>query len=86
MGGPPENAPIAWHGYDMNPIAVGRSKLILAMLEEDGPLDQILQIWFSTCISFETAKTVGSSECLRGTRMLVHQSGVVKERLEQGPS
>ena len=60
VGGPPENGPIAWHGYDMNPIAVGRSKLILAMLEEDVPLDQILQIWFSTCISSETAKTLSA--------------------------
>ena len=60
VGGLPENGPIAWHGYDMNPIAVGRSKLILAMLEEDVPLDQIVQIWFSTCISSETAKTLSA--------------------------
>ena len=60
MDDPAENGPIAWHGYDMNPIAVGRSKLILAMLEEDAPLDQVLQIWFSTCISSETAKTLAA--------------------------
>ena len=60
VGGLPENGPIAWHGYDTSPIAVGRSKLILAMLEEDVPLDQILQIWFSTCISSETAKTLSA--------------------------
>ena len=56
--GLPENGHIAWHGFDMNPIAVGRSKLILAMLEDGVPLDRILQIWFSTCISSETAKTL----------------------------
>ena len=50
-----EDGPVAWHGYDMNPIAVAKSKLILAMLEQDVPLDQILQIWFSTCISPEAA-------------------------------
>ena len=53
-----EDGPVAWHGYDMNPIAVAKSKLVLAMLEQDVPLDQILQIWFSTCISNEAAKTL----------------------------
>ena len=53
-----EDGPVAWHGYDMNPIAVAKSKLVLAMLEQDVPLDQILQIWYSTCISNEAASQV----------------------------
>ena len=53
-----EDGPVAWHGYDMNPIAVAKSKLVLAMLEQDVPLEQILQIWFSTCISNEASETL----------------------------
>ena len=49
---------IAWHGYDMNPIAVAKAKLITAMLKEEVPLVQILQIWFSTAIKSDTAKTL----------------------------
>ena len=57
--GPAENGrSIAWHGYDMNPVAVAKAKLIVAMLKEEVPLVQILQIWFSTAISSETAKTL----------------------------
>ena len=56
--GPAEGGPVAWHGFDMNPIAVTKSKLMLAMLEEDVPLEQILQIWFSTCISLEASKSL----------------------------
>ena len=49
---------VAWQGYDMNPIAVAKAKLIVAMLKEEVPLVQILQIWFSTAITSETAKTL----------------------------
>ena len=42
----------------MNPAAVAKAKLVLAMLTEDIPVDQILQIWFSTCISIEAAKSL----------------------------
>ena len=84
----------------MNPIAVGRSKLILAMLEEDVPLDQILQIWFLTCISSKTAKTF-SAFCgklrmfekdeevglvgLVEQSIRIHQSEVVKVCVVKGP-
>lgn len=52
------DGPVAWHGYDMNPVTVAKAKLALAMLTEDVPVDQILQIWFSTCISSEAAKSL----------------------------
>ena len=41
---------IAWHGYDMNPIAVAKTKLFVAMLKEEVPLVQILQIWHICCV------------------------------------
>ena len=61
-----EDGPVDWHGYEMNPAAVAKSKLVLAMLTEGVPVDQILQIWFSSCISPEAAKSLALfSEKLR---------------------
>ena len=61
LSGLTKDDPVAWHGYDMNPIVVARSKIVLTMLEMwDYPLNRILQIWFSTCISTEAARTLSS--------------------------
>ena len=61
LSGLTKDDPVAWHGYDMNPIVVARSKIVLTMLEMwDYPLHRILQIWFSTCISTEAARTLSS--------------------------
>ena len=53
-----ESGPVSWHGYDMNPAAVAKSELVLAMLKENVPVEHILQIWYSTSISLEAARTL----------------------------
>ena len=47
------DGPAHWYGFDMNPAAVAKTKLVLAMLLYDVPVEQVLQIWFSSCISLE---------------------------------
>ena len=44
------DGPVSWFGFDINPITVAKTKLVLAMLGEEVPLEQILQLWFSTVI------------------------------------
>ena len=43
---------IKYIGYEMNEISVARSKIILELLSCDVPVENILQIWFSSCLSF----------------------------------
>ena len=52
------DGPVSWFGFDMNPIAVAKTKLVLAMLDEEVPIVQILQLWFSTVITSEAAETL----------------------------
>ena len=52
-----EAGPVVWRGYDMSAIAVARAKIILALLQQtDVPIEHILQLWYSSCISPEAAK------------------------------
>ena len=50
------DGPVVWRGFDSSPIVVARAKLILALLEQpDVSGEQVLQIWYSSCITFEAA-------------------------------
>eukprot|EP00092_Neocalanus_flemingeri_P007461 GFUD01008057.1.p1 GENE.GFUD01008057.1~~GFUD01008057.1.p1 ORF type:complete len:603 (+),score=99.82 GFUD01008057.1:51-1859(+) len=43
---------VCWYGYDMSEICVARAKIILElMMSEECNSKDILQIWFSTCMS-----------------------------------
>ena len=53
--------PAVWRGYEMSQIAVARAKIILRLLEVEAPVDQVLQIWYSSCISEEASLLVQSS-------------------------
>ena len=51
-----EDGPVVWRGFDRSPIVVARAKLILALLQQaDVSVEQVLQIWYSSCITFEAA-------------------------------
>ena len=56
--GPDAAGPAVWRGLEMSQIAVARSRLILAMLVGDMPDEQILQIWYSTCISAHAGRAL----------------------------
>ena len=68
------DGPVSWFGFDMNPIAVAKTKLVLAMLDEEVPIVQILQLWFSTVITSAETLVVFSKRLmlLEKDRELLH--------------
>lgn len=49
------DAPVVWRGYEMSEIAVARAMIILELINHDTPVQEILQIWYSSCISSEAS-------------------------------
>jgi len=47
------DGPAHWYGFDMNPATVAKARLVC-----DFPVEQILQIWFSSCISLEANRSL----------------------------
>ena len=52
------DGPVLWCGYDMSIVPVVRAKIILAMLSEDIPVNHILQVWYSSCLSSIATNTL----------------------------
>ena len=53
---------VQYIGYEMSEIAVARAKIILELLYSDVPVENVLQIWFSSCLT-TSAQTVLKNVC-----------------------